>query len=54
MKVTKGLVPIDKGVNEIRVLHSKPFDKDELIRKSVKMNKKVTIHKANGEVVKIN
>ncbi len=54
MKITKNLVPIDKGVDSIRVLHGKRFDLDAYIEKAKKDNKKVTVRKRNGQVIRIN
>ena len=54
MIITKNLVPIDKGVDSIRVLHGKRFDLDAFIEKAKKENKSVTLRKKDGRVVKIN
>lgn len=51
MKITKNLVPLDKKVNEIRVLHSTKFDKEEYIAKMLSEGKKIIRIKENGETV---
>jgi len=54
MKITKNLVPIDKGVDSIRVLHGKRFDLDGFIAKAKKENKEITVRKKDGRVIRIN
>lgn len=51
MKITKNLEPLNKSVNEIRVLHSTKIDKKEYISKMLSEGKRVRIHKADGKTV---